>query len=40
MELMRIKYKHTVCKVADASDINMESDFCFIGKTDEELSLV
>ena len=40
MELKRIKYKLTVCKVADASDINMESDFCFIGKTDEELSLV
>ena len=26
--------------MADASDINMESDLCFIGKTDEELSLV
>ena len=40
MELKRIKYKLTVCKMADASDINMESDLCFIGKTDEELSLV
>ena len=40
MELKRIKNKLTVCKVADTSNINMESDFCFIGKTDEELSLV
>ena len=40
MELKRINYKLTVCKVTEASDINMESDFCFIGKTDEELSLV
>ena len=40
MELKRIKYKLTVCKMADSSDINMESDLCFIGKTDEELSLV
>ena len=40
MELKRIDYKLTVCKVADASSINTESDFYFIGKTDEELSLV
>ncbi|MCR5021135.1 ACT domain-containing protein [Ruminococcus sp.] len=29
-----------ICKVTDASSINTESDFYFIGKTDEELSLV
>ena len=40
MELKKIDYKLTVCKVADASSINTESDFYFIGKTDEELSLV
>ncbi len=40
MELKRIAYKLTVCKVTDVSDINMDADFYFIGKTDEELSLV
>ena len=40
MELKRIDYKLTVCKVAEISSINMDSDFYFIGKTDEELSLV
>lgn len=40
MELKRIDYELTVCKVAELSGINMDSDFYFIGKTDEELSLV
>ena len=40
MELKRIDYKLTVCKVAEVSSIDMNSDFYFIGKTDEELSLV
>lgn len=40
MELKIIGYKLTVCKVADIADIDLTSDFYFIGKTDEELSLV
>lgn len=40
MELKRIEYDLTVCKVKDISDIDMTANFCFIGKTDEELSLV
>ncbi len=40
MELKRIDYKLTVCKVAEVSNINMDTEFYFIGKTDEELSLV
>ena len=40
MELKRIYHKITVCKVTEVSNIDMESDFYFIGKTDEELSLV
>ena len=40
MELEKIEYDLTVCKVADISDIDLKSDFCFVGKTDEELSLV
>lgn len=40
MELKKIDYKLTVCKVSNLSDIDMATDFYFIGKTDEELSLV
>ena len=40
MELKRIDCKLTVCKVIEVSSINLESDFYFIGKTDEEVSLV
>lgn len=40
MELKTIEYKLSVCKVTDISDIDLNSDFYFIGKTDEELSLV
>ena len=40
MELVRIPYRLTVCKVADISGIDLNTDFYFIGKTDEELSLV
>ena len=40
MELKKIEHKLTVCKVFGTSDINMDADFYFIGKTDEELSLV
>ena len=40
MELKRIAHKLTVCKVADLSEIDLTAEFYFIGKTDEELSLV
>ena len=40
MELKRLPYELTVCKVSHFSDINTAVDFFFIGKTDEELSLV
>ena len=40
MELKRLPYELTVCKVADAADIDISADFFFVGKTDEEVSLV
>ena len=40
MELKRIEHKLSVCKVADTVDFDLTADFYFIGKTDEELSLV
>ena len=40
MELKRIDHTLSVCKVADILNIDLTADFYFIGKTDEELSLV
>ena len=40
MELNRIDYTLTVCKVTEISNIDLNTDFYFIAKTDEELSLV
>ena len=40
MVLKKIEHKLSVCKVTDISDIDLTMDFYFIGKTDEELSLV
>lgn len=40
MELKRIDYELTICKVSDVSDINLNAGFYFIGRTDEEISLV
>ena len=40
MELQKIDHKLTVCKVTEISQINLDADFWFIGRTDEELSMV
>lgn len=40
MELKVIDYEFTVCKVLDYTQVSLESEFCFIGKTNEEKSLV
>ena len=40
MELKTMEYNLSVCKGTDISDINLTSDLYFVGKTDEELSLV
>ena len=40
MKLKKLEHKLTVCKVADVSDVDTGKDFYFIGKTDEEISLV
>ena len=40
MKLKKIPYALTVCKVRQISDIDLDSDFYFIGKNDEEVSLV
>ena len=40
MELKKLDYAITVCKVASELDIDLNKEFYFVGKTDEEYSLV
>ncbi len=40
MEIKKIEHNFSVCKVKDFSMVDLESEYCFIGKTDEEKSLV
>lgn len=40
MQLKKLGSDLTVCKLAATTDIDLSKDFYFIGKTDEELSLV
>ena len=40
MKLRKLPYDLTVCKVETMEEIDTAADFFFIGRTDEELSLV
>ena len=40
MEIKKIAYDFSVCKVEDYSLANLDAEYCFVGKTDEEKSLV
>lgn len=40
MKIKRINQEFSVCQVEDYSLVNMDSEYCFIEKTDEEKSLV
>ena len=40
MVLKKLPYKLTVCKMADIKEIDLNTEFYFIGRTDEEISLV
>lgn len=40
MEIKKVYQEFSVCQVKDYSLVNLNSDFCFLGKTDEEKSLV
>ena len=40
MKIKSLPYELTVCKVADVSAIDLNDDIFFVGKTDEEISLV
>lgn len=40
MELERLPYDLTVCRLRSLAGFDASAGFCFLGKTDEELSLV
>lgn len=40
MEIKVIDKEFAICKVEDISEVNFKDEFCFVGKTDEELSIV
>lgn len=40
LTLEKLPYDLTICKLKDASSLDMSKDLYFIGKTDEEVSLV
>ena len=40
MKLKTLPYIFSVCKLRDAEGIDIRAEFVFVGKTDEELSLV
>lgn len=40
MELKKLEYDLTICKVDSLADVDLTADFFFIAQTDEELSLV
>lgn len=40
MEIKKLKERFSVCKVIDYSQVDLNLEFCFTAKTDEENSLV
>lgn len=40
MEIKRLEPDFSICKLEDMSGIDLNEEFCFVGKTDEEISLV
>lgn len=40
MQIKKIDYDFSVCKVADYSLVDLTADYCFVSKTEEENSLV
>ncbi len=40
MEIKKIYCDFSVCKVSDYSFVDLNAEYCFVGKTDEEKSLV
>ena len=39
MKIKVLDCDFSICKIKDCSKVNFDSEYCFIGKTDEEISL-
>lgn len=40
MNLKKLEINFSICKLKDISKVNFQDEYCFLGKTDEEISLV
>lgn len=40
MDIKKLEFDFTVCKVEDISGVDLDDDFCYVSKTDDEISLV
>lgn len=40
MKIKKINDDFSICKITDYSAVNLHAEYCFLGKTDEENSLV
>lgn len=40
MNIKKLEGDFSICQVSDYSQVNLEAEYCFMGKTDEEKSLV
>jgi hypothetical protein len=40
VELQKLSYDLTICKLSGTAEIDLNAGFCFVARTDEELSLV
>lgn len=40
MEIKKLPHDFSVCKIEDTTEVNFNNEFCFLSKTDEEISLV
>jgi hypothetical protein len=40
LKIKKIPYDFSICKVIDFSQVDLDNEYCFIGKTEEENSIV
>ncbi len=40
MQLKKMEHEFSVCQIADTTGVDLTDEFCFLGKTDQEISLV
>lgn len=40
MELQKLTHCFSICKLKDFSEVDIQAEYCFTAKTDEEISLV